>query len=131
MEESATSSTEEQHTSGIDATVKLYVRLGNLLALSDQKVHRLNLLSQHNGTTDFGLKLLRESCQKDIAAIDAGIRALLKQEPTRGYVDVCKPDMVSGWAQYVRYPELPVTLAIYFDQKLVAQILADCYRPDL
>ena len=74
---------------------------------------------------------MRENCQKDIAAIDAGIRELLKREPTRGYVDVWSPEIISGWVQYVRYPELPVTLGIYFDQKPTAQIVADRYRRDL
>jgi hypothetical protein len=124
-------SSEKQPAGGIEATVKLYVQLGNLFALSEQKVHRLKLMSQHNDTADFSFRLLLDHCQKDIAAIDAGIRELLKRAPCRGYVEVCGPEKIAGWAQYVRYPEIPVTLGIYFDQKLAAQIVADRYRADL
>jgi hypothetical protein len=130
MQEGATSCSEEQPTSGIDATVKLYVRLGNIISLSELKVHRLKLLAQHKDTGDFGSRLVQD-CQKDIAAIDTGIRDILKREPCRGHVDACTPDKIAGWAQYVRYPEIPVTLAIYFDQELTAQIVADRYRRDL
>ena len=131
MEERSISRTDEQAASGIEAIVKLYVQLGNLLALSEQKLHRQRLMSQHTQSSDFSFKLMRENCQRDIAAIDAGIRELLKREPTRGHVDVCSPETIAGWAQYIRYPELPVTLGIYFDQKLGAQIVADRYRRDL
>ena len=131
MQERSSSSAEKQPTSGIEAIVKLYVQLGNVFALSEQKVYRLRLMSQHTDSSDFSFRLLRQHCQKDIAAIDAGIRELLKREPTRGYVDICSPEIISGWAQYVRYPEIPVTLGIYFDRKLTAQIVADRYRHDL
>jgi hypothetical protein len=131
MQERLSSSAEKQPTGGIEAIVKLYVQLGNIFALSEQKVHRLRMMSQHTDSGDFSFRYVRENCQKDIAAIDAGIRELLKREPTRGYVDVCSPEIITGWVQYVRYPELPVTLGIYFDQKLTAQIVADRYRRDL
>jgi hypothetical protein len=85
-------------------------------------------MSQHAESSDFSFKLLRENCQKNISAIDAGIRELLKQEPIRGYVDVCSPETITGWAQYVRYPEIPVTLGLFFDQKLAAQVVANRYR---
>jgi hypothetical protein len=129
MEESSTS--QRQSASGIEATVKLYVRLGNMSALTEQKLHRLKLLAEHKDITGFSFGLLREHCERDIVAIDAGIRELLKQEATRGYVDVCTPERISGWAQFVRYPEIPVKLAIYFDQKPAGQTLADQYRRDL
>jgi hypothetical protein len=50
MQERAISS-EKQPASAIEAIVKLYVELGNILAVSEQKVHRLKLMSQHNDTT--------------------------------------------------------------------------------
>jgi hypothetical protein len=133
MEEQPISPTEKQPPSGIEAIVKLYVRLGNILALSEQKLHRQRLMSMslHSDSSDFSFRLLHEHCQNDIAAIDAGIRELLKREPTRGYVDVCSRERVAGWAQYIQYPELPVTLGIYLDKKLAAQIVADRYRRDL
>jgi hypothetical protein len=131
MEEQPISPTEKQPPSAIEAIVKLYVRLGNILALSEQKLHRVRLMSLHNDSNDFSFRLLREDCQNDIATIDAGIRELLKREPTRGYVDVCSPERVAGWAQYIRYPELPVTLEVYLDQKLLAQVVADRYGRDL
>lgn len=127
MEESS----QRQSASGIEATVKLYVRLGNMSALTEQKLHRLKLLTEHKDITGFSFGLLREHCERDIVAIDAGIRELLKQEPTRGYVDVCTPERISGWAQFVRYPDIPVKLAIHFDQEFAGQTVADRYRRDL
>jgi hypothetical protein len=129
MEERSTS--QRQSTSGIEATVKLYVRLGNLSALTNQKLHRLKLLAERNDIAGFSFNLLREDCERDIAAIDAGIREVLRQETTRGYVDVCTPERISGWAQFVRYPEIPVKLDIHFDKKLVGHTVAALYRRDL
>ena len=76
MEERSISPINELPASGIEAIVKLYVQLGNIFALSELKVHRLRLMSQHTESSDFSFKLVRENCQKDIAAIDAGIREL-------------------------------------------------------
>ena len=100
-------------------------------ALTEQKLHRLKLLAQHKDSSEFSFVLLREHCERDILAIDAGIRELLQQEPTRGYVDVYTPDRISGWAQYLRYPEIPVKLELYFDHKLTGQTVANRYRRDL
>jgi hypothetical protein len=121
----------EPSGSGIEAAVKLYVRLGNMSALTQQKLHRLKLIARYKDTDTWSFKLLREQCERDVLAIDAGIRELLAQEPARGYVDVCSPERISGWAQFIRYPEIPVKLTIYFDQKPVGQILANLYRHDL
>ena len=55
MQERLSSSAEKQPTSGIEAIVKLYVQLGNIVALSEQKVHRLRMMSQH---TDSGEVLI-------------------------------------------------------------------------
>jgi hypothetical protein len=68
---------------------------------------------------------------KDIRAIDAGLLELTKDEPLRGNVDVFSFQRIAGWAQYVRHPEIPVTLGIYFDTKHAVQVVADRYRPDL
>ena len=54
--------------------MKLYVRLGNMSALTEQKLHRLKLLTEHKDITGFSFGLLREHCERDIVAIDAGIR---------------------------------------------------------
>ncbi len=131
MEEIAATPT-DRPASGIEAIVKLYVKLGNLVALSKQKIHRLKLLAQHeNRGSEFSIELLRKDCQNDIAAIDAGIRELLQREDSRGHVDMCSPERIAGWAQYVRYPELPVTLGVFRDQKLATRILANRFRLDL
>jgi hypothetical protein len=131
MEKSSISPGEQRPASGIEATVRLYVRLGNMSALTEQKLHRLKLLTQHKDSGDFSFLLLREHCERDISAIDAGIRELLQREPSRGYVDVYTPERISGWAQYLRYPEIPVKLEIYFDHKLIGQTIANRYRHDL
>ena len=131
MEKTSPSPGEQRPASGIEASVRLYVRLGNMSALTEQKLHRLKLLAQHKDSSEFSFVLLREHCERDILAIDAGIRELLQQEPTRGYVDVYTPDRISGWAQYLRYPEIPVKLELYFDHKLTGQTVANRYRRDL
>jgi hypothetical protein len=128
MEESPTS---YPARSGIEATVKLFVRLGNLSAITEQKLHRLKLLAGYKDTSNWSFKLQREHCERDIEAIDAGIRELLAREPVRGYLDVCTAERISGWAQFVRYPEIPVRLVLYFDQKPAGQSVADLYRRDL
>jgi hypothetical protein len=131
MAESSTSPAKQQSGGGIEPTVKLYVRLGNMSALTEQKLHRLKLLAEYKDTSEFSFRLLREQCERDIGAIDAGIRELLEREPTRGHVDVRTPERISGWAQFVRYPEIPVKLTIHFDQKPAGQTVADRYRRDL
>jgi hypothetical protein len=133
MEQSPVSLAEQRSGSGIEATIKLYVRLGNMPALTEQKLHRLKLLSQYKDkdTDTFNFRLLRERCEQDLSAINAGIRELLKHESTRGYLDVCTPERISGWTQFVRHPEIPVELTVYFDQKSVGQTVADQYRHDL
>jgi hypothetical protein len=134
MQRQAIGAADEQSTSDIKSTVQLYVGLENIAALSELRelrVKRLKFLSQYADTEQFSFSLLREHCQKDIRAIDAGIGELLKKEPSRGHVDVCSSDKIAGWAQCVQHPEIPVTLGIYFDNNLEAQVVADRYRRDL
>jgi hypothetical protein len=119
---------------GIESTVQLYVRLENLAALSELRelrVNRLKFLSQSADTEQFSFSLLRDHCQKDITAIDAGTSELLKGESLRGHVDVFSFQKIAGWAQYVQHPEIPVTLGIHFDNELAVQVVADRYRGDL
>jgi hypothetical protein len=118
----------------IESTVQLYVRLKNIAALSELRelrVNRLKFLLQCADTEQFSFSLLREHCQKDIRAIDAGLLELAKDEPLRGHVGVFSFQKIAGWAQYVEHPETPVTLGIYFDNELAVQVVADCYRRDL
>jgi hypothetical protein len=133
MEKGLTSLDEQLSGNGIEAAIKLYVRLGNISALTDQKLHRSKLLAQYKDKDSdaFNFRLLRERCEQDLSAINAGIRELLKHETTRGYLDVCTPERISGWTQFVRHPEIPVELTVYFDQKSVGQTVADQYRHDL
>jgi fibronectin-binding autotransporter adhesin len=49
----------------------------------------------------------------------------------RGYVDRITGECVSGWAQNVDHPEVPVCLDIVVGGVLAAQILANHYREDL
>jgi hypothetical protein len=123
--------TKEELESGIASTVQIYVRLKDISALSKLKVQRLKLMTQHRDTEAFNFGLLRERCQKDIRAIDAGIRELAKDEPLRGNVDVFSFPKIAGWAQYIQYPEVPLTLEIQFDEKVVVRVVADRYRADL
>ena len=76
-------------------------------------------MSQHTDTEAFNFKLFRQHCQKDIKAIDAGIRTLTANEPLRGNVDVFSFLKIAGWAQYIQHPEVPLSLEIHFDKKVV------------
>ena len=49
----------------------------------------------------------------------------------RGFIDRVTPDVIEGWAQNVDHPEAPVCLDIFAGDRLIGQILADCYREDL
>jgi hypothetical protein len=131
MQDQPTLASEKESEGGIASTVKLYVRLKNISALSKLKVHRLELMSQHADTEHFSFRPFHEHCQKDISAIDAGLHELLKNEPLRGNVDVFSFKRIAGWAQYVRHPEIPVTLGIYFNKEHAVQVVANRYRPDL
>jgi hypothetical protein len=123
--------TEKESESGIAPAVRLYVRLKNISALSKMKVQRLQWISQHTDTEPFDSTLFRKHCQKDIRAIDVGIRELAENEPVRGNVDVFSFQKIAGWAQYTHHPEVPLTLEIHFDKKVVVQVAADRYRADL
>jgi hypothetical protein len=136
MQDQPILATDKQSTieRGIESLVQLYVRLENIAGLSELKelrVNRLKFLSQDADTEQFSFSLLRDQCEKEITAIDAGISELLKGEPSRGHVDVCSSDKIAGWVQYVRHPEIPVTLGIYFDNELAVQVVADRHRRDL
>ena len=56
--------TEKESESGIASTVRLYVRLKNISALSKMKVQRLEWISQHTDTEAFDSTLFREHCQR-------------------------------------------------------------------
>jgi hypothetical protein len=134
MQDQPIVATEKESESGIASTVQLYVRLKNIAALSELRelrVDRLKFLSQYADTEEFSFSLLRDHCQNDITAIDAGISELLKGVPSRGHVDAFSIKRIAGWAQYVQHPDIPVTLGIYFDNELALQVVADRYRPDL
>ena len=51
--------------------------------------------------------------------------------PLRGFIDIAGPDIVSGWAQCVGAPEVPVCLDILVGGRRVGRALANHYRPDL
>lgn len=49
----------------------------------------------------------------------------------RGSVDLVEGGRVYGWAQHDARPEVPVCLKLLLDGTVVAQVLANRYRPDL
>ncbi|HEY0912601.1 MAG TPA: Hint domain-containing protein, partial [Bradyrhizobium sp.] len=49
----------------------------------------------------------------------------------RGYVDLLGAERIVGWAQNLDYPEAPVCLDIYINDRLMGQVLANTYREDL
>ena len=72
---------------------------------------------------------------KDLAAALAPVVARagagLVPGPLRGFIDVCGPDHVEGWAQDEAHPELPVELHIIDGTVSLGTILACDYRADL
>jgi hypothetical protein len=49
----------------------------------------------------------------------------------RGHLDMIEDGRLYGWAQHVARPEVPVCLELLLDDRIVAQVLANRYRPDL
>jgi hypothetical protein len=66
---------------------------------------------------------LRAGVRKPDTASDAGA--------LRGFIDLVTPSVIAGWAQNTRHPETPVCLDIVVGGRLIGQVLADRYRPDL
>ena len=54
-----------------------------------------------------------------------------EQFTLRGHVDVVGPDAIEGWARNVEYPEAPVCLDIFVNDRIIGQTLANRYREDL
>jgi hypothetical protein len=61
----------------------------------------------------------------------AGLRDAKTDQPLRGFVDGIENGCIVGWAQNPQLPTLPVCLDILLDGKLLTQVLANQYRPDL
>jgi hypothetical protein len=63
----------------------------------------------------------------------AGLRTADDLAPSalRGYVDMVSSRLIAGWAQNIDYPEAPVCLDIYAEDRLIGQTLANRYREDL
>jgi acyl-coenzyme A synthetase/AMP-(fatty) acid ligase/acyl carrier protein/thioesterase domain-containing protein len=65
--------------------------------------------------------------------LPGGSNLLAASEPPRlrGFVDHASPSRIAGWAQFISDPEAPVCLDISIDGRIVGQVLANRYRPDL
>jgi hypothetical protein len=63
----------------------------------------------------------------------AGLHQSIAPEPRafRGYVDLVRPELISGWAQNPEHPEAPVCLDIFVGDRLIGRALANRYREDL
>ena len=69
--------------SAIDQIVDAYVGLGNLRALQDLKLHRVNLAASVRSRTDFDFAVLLGQIDDDIVAIDKGLEQLRRRAATR------------------------------------------------
>ena len=49
----------------------------------------------------------------------------------RGFVDRITPRVIEGWAQNIDHPEAPICLDICAGSRVIGQVLANRYRPDL
>ena len=75
------------------------------------------------GRTESGFGL--EAIQRRGGARQAGFGAL------RGFIDIAGPATLSGWAQHVDAPEVPVCLDVLRGGRRVGRVLANRYRADL
>ena len=116
---------------GITSLVRSYVKLRNVDALLALRTHRMNLLSQQSQVLNYDSSLLKRSFEDDLTVITQGIDELLSVEPIRGALDSCVSERISGWAQYTRYPEIPVTIRVFVDNDQTAEVVADRFRSDL
>jgi hypothetical protein len=74
-----------------------------------------------------------EAVRQRIAA-RAGLRppaAASASGRLRGFIDLVGTDCISGWAQTIEHPEARVCLDIFASGRLIGQVFADRYRPDL
>ena len=69
--------------SAIEQIVDAYVGLGNLRALQDLKLHRVNLAASVRSRTDFDFAVLLGQIDDDIVAIDKGLEQLRRRAATR------------------------------------------------
>ena len=65
-------------------------------------------------------------------AVDAGVAVPEHGRPQlRVQIDEAEAGRLRGWAQCADHPDMPVCLDVLLDGELVAQVLADRFRPDL
>lgn len=48
-----------------------------------------------------------------------------------GFIDVCMPHIIDGWAWDNENPDRHIELGVHVDNKIVARVIADQYREDL
>ncbi len=114
---------------GIEGIVGMYVKLGELDTLQRMKEHRQSLLDQCVDTANFNFDVTRSIYRSDLEVIEAGIEKLSGE--ITGHVDVFNENRISGWALYDQHPDKRVTIDIYFNGELVAEVVADQFRKDL
>ena len=114
---------------GIEAIVGMYVKLGELETLERMKQHRQGLLNQCVDTAHFSFDVTRSIYQDDLEVIEAGIESLYGE--ITGHVDVFNEKRIAGWALYDQHPDKRVPIEIYFNDDLVAEVVADQFRNDL
>ncbi|MGY4480396.1 hypothetical protein [Bradyrhizobium sp. USDA 3364] len=114
---------------GIEGIVGMYVKLGELDTLQRMKEHRQSLLEQCVDTANFSFEVTRSIYKGDLEVIEAGIESLSGE--ITGNVDVFNEDRIAGWASYNQHPDKRVTIDIYFNGDLVAEVVADQFRKDL
>jgi hypothetical protein len=63
-------------TSAIEQIVDAYVRLKNIQALEDLRMHRQRLVRDLKGTTGYDVRFPMNQMEQDIAVIEAGLAKL-------------------------------------------------------
>jgi hypothetical protein len=71
-------------------------------------------------------------------ALEAALRPIVDRAtrgltpgPLRGWIDIIEDGRISGWAQDMAYPEMPVLLDIWLQEKWLGTVLACDFRGDL
>lgn len=88
------------------------------------------------GPAEYCVPRLRDGYEVEAARRVIDRRAGLESDEIavgklRGYVDETSRQRVTGWAQYVDHPEVPVCLDIRIGGRLLGRTLANRYREDL
>ncbi|MGY4509106.1 hypothetical protein [Bradyrhizobium sp. USDA 3650] len=114
---------------GFQAIVNLYVKMQNYAALEEQKLHRLQLLTQLGQISEF--TAARQAIQQDIDLINLAFSNRLKTAQLRYHFDTFTHQKIVGWAYYPEFPTNRAVLTILRNDTEIATVTVNTFRSDL